>query len=176
MVTRLVLALAAFIALERIVELWLAARNRRLMLARGAKEYGQEHYRFVVLLHAAWFVAWIAEALWRGPRLDQLWPAWLVLFLLAEILRYWCITTLGVRWNTRILVVPGELLVHSGPYRFMSHPNYVGVVVDLFAVPMIFNAWITAAVFSVLNLALLLLVRIPAEEKALKRTEGTQGT
>ncbi len=169
MVTPFVLALAAFIAMERIVELRLAARNRRLMLAQGAEEYGQGHYHFVVLLHAAWFVAWIAEALWRGPNLPPHWPVWGVLFGLAELLRYKCITTLGVRWNTRILVIPGEPPIRSGPYRFLRHPNYLAVVIDLFAVPMIFNAWITAVVFTILNLALLLLVRIPAEERALER-------
>jgi len=174
MVTGLVLALAVLIGAERILELRLAARNRSLMLARGAQESGQAHYRWVVLLHSAWFVAWPAEAFARGPQLQQLWLVWLVLFLLAEILRYWCVKTLGVRWNTRILVLPGEPPVRSGPYRFLRHPNYLAVVLDLFTVPMVFSAWITALVFSVLNLALLLLVRIPAEERALKQAK--QGT
>jgi len=169
MVASLVLALAVVIATERILEIRLAGRNRRLMLARGARESGQDHYRWVVLLHSAWFLAWIAEAAWRGPQLHPLWELWLVLFFLAEILRYWCIRTLGVHWNTRILVIPGAPTIGSGPYRYLRHPNYVAVVVDLFTVPMIFNAWITALVFTVLNLALLLLVRIPAEEKTLKR-------
>ncbi len=171
MVTRLVLALAVLIATERILELRLAARNRRLMLARGAQESGQAHYRFVVLLHSVWFVAWIVEAFWRGPRLHPLWALWLTLFFLAELLRYWCITTLGIHWNTRILVLPGAPQVRSGPYRFLRHPNYLAVVIDLVAVPMVFAAWITALVFTVLNLALLLFVRIPAEEQALARTK-----
>jgi len=172
MVTGLVLMLAAVIAVERVLELRLAGQNRRLMLARGARESGQSHYLWVVLLHSAWFVAWLAEAFARGPHLQLLWPVWLALFLLAEVLRYWCITTLGIQWNTRILVIPGTPPIRSGPYRFLRHPNYLAVVIDLFAVPMIFNAWITALFFTVLNLALLLFVRIPAEERALK-TKGT---
>lgn len=169
MVAAWVVALAILIAGERVLELRLADRNRKVMLARGAEESGRGHYRFVVLLHSLWFVAWIVEAVWRGPNLHPLWLTWLVLFLLAEVLRYWCIKTLGVHWNTRILVLPGAPAVHSGPYRFLNHPNYVAVVIDLFSVPMIFNAWVTALVFTILNLALLVFVRIPAEEQALKR-------
>lgn len=169
MVAAGVVALGVLIGAERLLELRLADRNRKLMLARGAEESGQTHYRLVVLLHSVWFAAWILEAVWRGPHLHPLWPAWLALFVLAEVLRYWCIKTLGVHWNTRILVLPGSPPVHSGPYRLLRHPNYLAVVVDLFTVPMIFGAWITALVFSILNLALLLFVRIPAEEKALKR-------
>ncbi|MFB3903350.1 MAG: isoprenylcysteine carboxyl methyltransferase family protein [Acidobacteriota bacterium] len=175
MVKGLLVVLAIVIGTERMLELRLAGRNRRLILARGGQECGQSHYRWVILLHSAWFVAWLAEAFARGPHLPGLWPVWLALFLLAEALRYWCITTLGVRWNTRILVIPGAPLVRSGPYRWLRHPNYLAVVTDLFAVPMIFNAWITALAFTVLNLALLLFVRIPAEEKALKRAQEPQG-
>ena len=169
MVTGLLVVLALVIAGERVLELRLAARNRSLMLSRGAEESGQAHYRWVVLLHSAWFIAWLVEAFARGPQLQLLWPFWLAVFLLAEVLRYWCITTLGIHWNTRILVIPGAPPVRSGPYRFLRHPNYLAVVVDLAAVPIIFNAWITAIVFTVLNLALLLLVRIPAEERALEQ-------
>jgi len=155
------------VAAERAFEVWLATRNRALAIKAGGVEYGRRHYRLIVLLHGAWFVAWIAESLWRGPRLHSLWPLWLALFVAGEILRYWCMWTLGRFWNTRIIVVPGAPRIRSGPYRFLNHPNYVGVAVFLFAVPMIFGAWVTAAVASALNATLLLAIRIPEENRAL---------
>ncbi|RPI22771.1 MAG: hypothetical protein EHM61_21440 [Acidobacteria bacterium] len=168
MVIALVVGLAAFIGMERLVELRLSARNRRMTLEAGGREWGQKHYPLMVLLHTAWFGAWVVESLWRGPHLDSAWPAWLGLFLLGDLLRYWCIVSLGHRWSARILVLPDAPMIRSGPYRLLRHPNYLAVVIVLFAVPMIFGAWITAVVIGVLNLAFLLLVRIPAEERALR--------
>ena len=94
------------------------------------------------------------------------WPM-LVLVLLSQALRYWCITTLGMQWNTRVIVVPGLTLVTRGPYRWLRHPNYLAVVVEGFALPLVHTAWITAAGFTVLNAVLLLGFRIPTEERAL---------
>jgi methyltransferase len=90
-------------------------------------------------------------------------------FAAAQLLRYWAITTLGPRWNTRILIIPGLAPVRHGPYRYLRHPNYVAVALELLAIPLIFNAWLTALIATLLNAALLLLIRIPAEEKALYR-------
>jgi methyltransferase len=168
MVKTLLWASVALLVAERAFELWLSARNAGLARTAGAIEHGRRHYPLVVALHTGWFVAWILEAYWRGPRLDSLWTLWAGLFVAGEALRYWCMATLGRQWNTRILVVPRRTRIRTGPYRLMNHPNYVGVAVFLFSVPMIFGAWVTALVASALNAALLLLLRIPAENRALK--------
>ncbi|MCS7195511.1 MAG: DUF1295 domain-containing protein [Meiothermus sp.] len=156
-----------FVALQRLTELWLAERNRRWALARGAKEYGQGHYPLFFALHLGWLMGWVLEGLWRGQP-SGLWGLWLAVFLLAQGLRYWAIATLGPYWNTRILIVPGGRRIQEGPYRYLRHPNYLAVSLELVALPLIFNAWITALVTSLLNAWLLLRVRIPAEEAALR--------
>lgn len=166
-----VIGLAALIAAQRLAELALAAANRRWLLERGAVEHGAGHYPLFVVLHAAWLAGWLAEGLARdapGPG----WPLWAGLFLAAQGLRYWCVASLGRRWNTRILVLPGAPPVRSGPYRFLRHPNYLAVAVELACVPLIFGAWLTALAASLLNAWLLLAVRIPAEEAALARAGG----
>jgi methyltransferase len=111
------------------------------------------------------------EGALRGPDFPAFWPVPLALFLLVQPLRYWAIFSLGETWNTRILVIPGAKLVRRGPYRFLRHPNYVVVVVEVLAFPLIFGAWITALVFSILN-AILLYVRIKEENRALAELAG----
>ena len=113
-----------------------------------------------------WLVSTLVEGLLRGPDPPSWWPIPLALFLLVQPLRYWAIFTLGEYWNTRILVVPGAKLVRRGPYRYLRHPNYVVVVVEILSLPLIFGAWITALVFSALN-AVLLSIRIREENRAL---------
>ncbi len=159
---------ATVIVVQRIAELRLALRNERWARARGAVEHGAGHYPAFFVLHSGWLVGWIAEAWFRGPVLDPMWFVWLIVFAGAEGLRYWAIVTLGTRWNTRILVVPGEPLVRRGPYRYVRHPNYIAVAAELASVPMLFGAWVTAVVATALNAALLLGVRIPAEDRALR--------
>jgi methyltransferase len=156
-----------FIVVQRLLELRVAARNRQWALARGATEYAPEHFPLIVLLHVAWIVGFALEGFVRGANLSALWQIWLGIFAIAQIGRYWAIASLGFYWNTRILIVPGAKLVRRGPYKFFSHPNYLVVALELFSGPMVFGASITAVVFSVLNAVLLLLVRIPAEERAL---------
>lgn len=168
MVEGLILSLAGLIALQRILEMAVAQRNRQWLLALGAVEYGARHYPLFFLLHGFWFLGWIVEALGSEPELSALWPAWLVLFLAAQVLRYWCIRSLGRCWNTRILVVPGATKVCQGPYRYLPHPNYVAVAVELLAVPMVFNCWVTASIATSANAILLLGIRIPQEEAALR--------
>jgi methyltransferase len=157
------------IAVQRVVELRVAKRNEAWARSEGAVEYGAAHYPAFFVLHGAWLVGWLAEAWSAGPTLDPRWPAWLGLFAAAQGLRYWAIHTLGRRWNTRILVFPGRPAIADGPYRWLRHPNYVAVVLELWSVPAMFGAWTTAAVATVANLVLLLAVRIPAEEAALRR-------
>ncbi|OHV44221.1 isoprenylcysteine carboxylmethyltransferase family protein [Pseudofrankia sp. BMG5.36] len=160
--------LVGLVALERLAELTVAKRNMAWSLARGARESGFSHYPFMVVLHTGLLAGCLLEV-WLGggdflPALG--WPM-LALVLAAQALRWWCIHTLGHQWNTRILVVPGLPRVTSGPYRLFAHPNYVAVVVEGFALPLVHTAWITAVVFTVLN-AWLLTVRIRAENDALR--------
>ncbi len=161
----LVLAVA-LVASQRLFELFLARRNERRARARGAIERGRGHYPFIVALHTLWLVSTLIEGILRGPELPVFWPVPLVLFLLVQPLRYWALFSLGENWNTKILVVPGAKPIKRGPYRYLSHPNYVVVVVEILAFPLIFGAWITALVFTALNAAVLY-VRIREENRAL---------
>lgn len=161
--TALVLAVAA----ARLAELRLASRNRRRLLARGAVEAGAGHYPVMVALHAAWLAACPAEVwLLRRPLVPPLAAAMLVLLAGAMALRYWVIRTLGDRWTTRILVLPDAPRIESGPFRHLRHPNYLAVALEVLALPLVHTAWITAAVSTAANAALMA-VRIPAEERAL---------
>ncbi len=161
----LVLAVA-LVAAQRLLELVLARRNEREARAKGAVERGRKHYVFIVALHSLWLVSTLVEGILRGPVLPFYWPAPLALFLLAQPLRYWAIFSLGESWNTKILVVPGAKPIRRGPYRYLNHPNYVAVVLEILAFPLIFGAWTTALVFTVLNAALLF-VRTREENRAL---------
>ena len=164
--------LVALVALERLAELVVSNRNAAWSFARGGRETGQGHYRFMVLLHSGFLVAMLVEAWVRRPEVPPT-LAWtmLALVLAAQALRWWCIATLGRRWNTRVIIVPGLPPVTSGPYRFLSHPNYVAVVVEGIALPLVHGAWITAVVFTVANAALLV-VRIRVENAALRTLPG----
>jgi methyltransferase len=161
--TSLVLA----VGLERLAELAVSKRNAAWSLARGGRESGRRHYPVMVVLHTGLLVGALLEVWWRRP--DFLpWLGWpmLALVLAAQVLRWWCIATLGRQWNTRVIVVPGLPRVAGGPYRWLSHPNYVAVVVEGLALPLVHTAWLTAVVFTVAN-ALLLVVRIRSENAAL---------
>ncbi|MFG2867238.1 isoprenylcysteine carboxyl methyltransferase family protein [Streptomyces sp. NPDC048338] len=152
---------------ERFAELAVARRNGAWSRARGAREYGAGHYPTMVALHTALLAGCLVEP-WVADRpfLPLLgWPA-LALALAAQGLRWWCIGTLGPRWHTRVLIVPDLPLVTSGPYRYLRHPNYVAVVVEGVALPLVHTAWITALGFSLLNAALLA-TRIRCENSAL---------
>ena len=159
------------VAAQRLLELRYSRRNERRLRAKGAVEQGAGHYPVMVGIHALWLASTLVEGLLRGPEIPWWWPLPLAAFLLVQPLRYWAILSLGENWNTRILVVPGRKLVRSGPYRYFPHPNYVVVAVEVLSFPLIFGAWVTAVVFSVLNAALLY-VRIRAEERALEELAG----
>lgn len=160
-------ALVAAVALERLVEVLVSRRNARRLLAAGAVEAGQGHYPVMVAFHAGLLAACAAEpVLWPSP-----WPAGLAaaaagLVVLAQALRWWAIAALGGRWSTRVVVLPGAPPVRSGPYRWLRHPNYLAVIVEVTALPLAAGAWRTAIAASVLN-AGLLVVRIRAEEGAM---------
>jgi methyltransferase len=161
----LVLAVG-LVALQRLLELRLSRRHERSLRARGAVERGRGHYPLMVGLHVLWLLSTLVEGMLRGPGLPAYWPIPLALFLLVQPLRYWAIFSLGEYWNTRVLVVPGTRLVRRGPYRYLRHPNYVVVAVEILTFPLIFGAWVTALIFSILN-AVLLYVRIREENRAL---------
>jgi methyltransferase len=164
------LGVLGLIAVERGVELIIAQRNAARAFAAGAVETGQRHYRAMVVVHTLFLVACGVERVLRGRGANPaIAIAAIVAELIAQALRYWVILTLGSRWNTRIIVIPGATPVTRGPYHFLRHPNYVAVAIEMIAVPMIGGAWITAVVFSFAN-TILMLIRIPAEERALGQT------
>lgn len=163
----LFVAVLAFLAVQRGAELMLARRHAGRLLARGGRLVANDLYAPIVALHVAFFGALVVETFaspwagtgpWTGP--------FLVLFVAGQVLRYWAILTLGDRWTTRLYVVPGEQAVRSGPYRFLRHPNYAGVALELAAVPLAFGCFATAVVFTAANAALLAR-RVRIEERAL---------
>lgn len=161
------LFLLAALTAERIGEMLRSARNRRFALERGGMEAGAGHYPVMVAFHALFIISCAAEVLiFKRPFPGAV--GWLAVAgaLIAQGLRGWAIATLGKRWTTRIVVMPREPVVTAGPYRFLRHPNYLAVAIEIACVPMIHGCWLTAIVFSVGNAALLR-VRIRAEERAL---------
>ncbi|MEU8513419.1 isoprenylcysteine carboxyl methyltransferase family protein [Kitasatospora sp. NPDC048722] len=159
--------LILLVAAERLAELAVARRNATWSRARGGVEYGRGHYPVMVLLHTGLLAGCLAEVRFADrpfpPALG--WPM-LTLALGAQALRWWCIGTLGPRWNTRVIVVPGLPLVTRGPYRLLSHPNYLAVVAEGAALPLVHGAWLTATAFTLLNLPLLA-TRLRCENAAL---------
>lgn len=152
---------------ERVAELVVARRHTRWSMARGAVEHGRSHYPAMVVLHTGLLLGCLAEVVtMRRPFHPGLGWTMLAVVVAAQALRWWCVRTLGPRWNTRVLVVPGLPLVAGGPYRWLRHPNYVAVVAEGAALPLIHGAWLTALLFTLLNAALLT-VRIRCEDAAL---------
>jgi methyltransferase len=154
----------ALVTLQRLGELWLSNRNTRRLLARGAKEVGRSHYPLIVAIHALW----LAALWWLAPgRAVSLF--WLAIYVLLQIARIWAIASLGERWTTRIIILPNAPLVRRGPYRFVSHPNYVVVAAEIAVLPLAFGFWDLAIVFSLINAAVLW-IRIGEENRALGRS------
>ncbi|MEW1839238.1 isoprenylcysteine carboxylmethyltransferase family protein [Nonomuraea angiospora] len=163
------LVLIGLVVLERLAELAVARRNLAWARSRGGVEYGRRHYPWIVVAHVALLGAAPAEVWLLGrPFVPALgWPM-LAVVVLAQGLRWWCIGTLGRQWNTRVVVVPGMPLVDRGPYRWLRHPNYVAVVAEGLALPLVHSAWLTALAFAAAN-AVLLTVRVRVEDAALSR-------
>jgi methyltransferase len=156
------LAILALVTLQRLGELWLSARNTRRLLAEGAHEAGASHYPLIVAVHALWLLTlW-----WLAPSrlLDRF---WLGVFVIIELTRIWVLASIGRRWTTRIIVLPGAPLVRRGPYRFVDHPNYLVVVAEIAVLPLVFGLWQVALLLSLLNAAVLT-IRIREENKALR--------
>jgi methyltransferase len=160
------IALLAFVTLQRLAELIYSRRNTASLLARGGREYGREHYPFMVAMHAAWLIGLWFFAL--GRPVD---PFWFVLFMMLQALRLWVLATLGERWTTRIIILPGAALVTTGPYRFLNHPNYAVVIGEIAVLPLTFGLPLYAASFSLLN-GIILAIRIRAENACLREATG----
>jgi len=162
----LYLGLLALVAVERLAELLVSERNARAALARGGVEHGRGHYPAMVLMHALFLPSCAVEALLLPAPPPPAALLAVAAVLLAQGLRWWAVAALGGRWTTRVIVVPDAAPVTGGPYRFLRHPNYLAVVVEIACLPLAWGAWRTALVFSALNAAVLA-VRIRAEERAL---------
>ena len=159
----LTIAILALVTLQRLGELWLSNRNTRLLLAQGAHEVGAAHYPLIVAVHAAW----LAALWWLAPG-QPVALIWLALYVLLQPARVWVLASLGPRWTTRIIVLPNAPLVKAGPYRFVSHPNYVVVAAEIAVLPLVWGLWPVALIFSALNAAVLA-IRIRQENRALNR-------
>jgi methyltransferase len=159
--------LVAAVAIERLIEVRVAERNRAVSKTYGGVEFGGGHYPVMVTLHTGLLVGCLVEpiVLHRNfiPALG--WSMFAVV-LAAQALRWWCITTLAYQWNTRVIVIPGASRINGGPYRLVPHPNYVAVIAEGVALPLVHTAWVTALVFSILN-ACLLSTRVRIENAAL---------
>ncbi|MCA1321179.1 hypothetical protein LC085_14755 [Bacillus tianshenii] len=158
-----------FVICQRLVELKIAKRNEHLMKKKGAVEFGQGHYGYMVLLHIAFLLALLIEVLFLSKEVSPFWPLLISLFIGTQVMRVWAIASLGMFWNTKIIILPHADVVKKGPYRFLRHPNYLVVSLEIIIIPLLFQAYITAFIFTILN-AWMLSVRIPMEEKALNNT------
>jgi methyltransferase len=154
-------ALLLFVTLQRLSEPVIASRNTAALLKQGAVEYGAAHYPAIVVMHTAWMLGLWLFAAGIEPSLPLL-----GLYLALQAFRFWTLISIGRRWTTRIIVVPGETLVAKGPYRFMRHPNYAVVIAEILVLPLVFGLTAFAVAFSVLN-AIMLAIRISAEDRAL---------
>lgn len=164
---KLYFALVLATALQRVLELFISTRNEKALKSQGAIEIGHSHFIYMKALHAVWPIACLVEAYFRGAP-----PSYAVMiffgsiFFVGQALRIMAISTLGKRWTVKILVLPGVPPVTKGIFRYLRHPNYLGVVLEIFSLPLIYGGWVSALIFSLLN-AWLLRVRISREEKAL---------
>ncbi|MDM5298475.1 isoprenylcysteine carboxylmethyltransferase family protein [Bacillus pumilus] len=160
--------ITGFLICQRLVEVLVAKRNENKVKALGAIEFGARHYPYMVAMHAAFFLSLIGEVLAFQREPSRYFLLFVALLLVTQIGRYWALYSLGTYWNTKILVVPNAMVVKKGPYRWLKHPNYVVVAIELLLIPLLFQAYITAILFTCLN-GWMMLVRIQAEEKALHR-------
>lgn len=156
----------SIVCLQRITELMIARRNEKWMRERGAYEVGKEHYPLIVFVHVSFFLSLIAEVMTFEREPAAWWGVVFFLFVVAQAGRVWSILSLGRFWNTKIIILPGAKVVKRGPYKYIRHPNYLIVSLEILLLPLIFQAYYTAVVFTIANLAVLIL-RMSVEEKEL---------
>ena len=154
------------VILQRSAELVLAKRNEKILRRKGAVEYDHRGYTVIVIMHIVFLASFLSEYLLLSRKLNTLWFLFLMVFLSAQALRYWAIFSLGTRWNTKVLILPGTELVTRGPYKYMKHPNYLAVAAEIVFLPLIFSCYYTSVIFGALNF-LALRRRIGVEERAL---------
>jgi methyltransferase len=159
------IVILSLVTLQRLGELWFSNRNMKRLLAQGAREHAPGHYLPIVALHATWLIT-----LWLFALPRPIDGFWLAMFVLIELARIWVLASLGPRWTTRIIVLPGAPLIRRGPYRWVNHPNYLVVIAEIAVLPLVFGLWRVALIFSALN-AVALAVRIRAENRALGRSQ-----
>lgn len=153
--------------LQRSIELMIAKRNEQQLKKQGALEFGTEHYPWMLLLHTGFFTILILEVVSFNRAVSTQWMLWLTLFIAAQIGRIWVIHSLGMYWNTKIIVLPKSEVIIKGPYKYIKHPNYVIVATEILVISLLFNAFFTCIVFTLLN-AWMMYIRIPIEERAMK--------
>lgn len=163
------------IIVQRLFELLIAKRNEKWMKEQGALEFGRGHYQLIVLMHSIFFIVLLFEKIFFERMISPLWPLWIIVFVFAQLVRLWALKSLGRYWNTKILVLPKVEVIRKGPYRYIKHPNYLVVAIELLVVPILFGAYFTAGIFTLLNV-IMLSIRIPAEERALKELTEYEGT
>ena len=152
----------SFLILQRLSELYISSRNEKWLLSQGAVQYGQSHYPYMVAMHTLFIVSNIGEYIWSDHAAYS--STFLILFLLVLSFKFWALSSLGKYWNTKIYRIPGVYPVKKGPYKLFKHPNYMEVVCEIAIIPLVFNLYYTAIVFSLLNVAMLT-VRIREENK-----------
>ncbi|WP_342670291.1 isoprenylcysteine carboxyl methyltransferase family protein [Bacillus solimangrovi] len=156
------------VIIQRLMELFIARSNEKWMKKHGAVEVGKEHYKWIVMLHVLFFISLIVEVRMFERDLSPLWPVFFCLFVVAQYVRFWSLKSLGKFWNTKILVLPNVNVISKGPYKYIRHPNYLIVMLEIFLLPMMFQAYYTVLIFSVVN-AIVLRIRILTEEEALMK-------
>ncbi|WP_243385203.1 isoprenylcysteine carboxyl methyltransferase family protein [Bacillus kexueae] len=152
--------------LQRLTELMIAKNNERFLKKEGAIEYGKEHYWIMVVMHIGFFVSLWVEGFIKNGALSPYWKVIVPILIITQVIRYWSIFSLGVFWNTKIIVLKSANVQKKGPYRFLRHPNYVVVTLEILLIPLLFQAYVTAILSSVLNYWMLT-VRIRTEEGVL---------
>lgn len=152
----------SFLILQRLSELYISSRNEKWLLSQGAVQYGQSHYPYMVAMHTAFILSNIAEYIWGDHA--EFSTTFLILFIIVLSFKFWALSSLGKYWNTKIYRIPNVYPVKKGPYKLLKHPNYMEVVCEIALIPLVFNLYYTAIVFSLLN-AVMLTVRIREENK-----------
>lgn len=160
--------LFSLLLVQRAAELFVARKNEKWMKDRGGIEYGNSHYRYIVILHILFLISLFSEAIFTQKGISQFWYIIVPIFIFTQIIRYWAVTSLGPYWNTKIIIVPDDVVVSKGPYQYIRHPNYVVVALEIIFIPLLFQAYFTSVCFTLLNI-LMMAIRIPAEEKALQQ-------
>lgn len=164
--SKLLWIILIFIICQRLIELLIAKSNEQWMKKRGGVEVGEDHHKWFVIVHILFFISIISESFIINKQTVHINYMLLFIFIITQVARFWCIYSLGRFWNTKIIVLPGTSLIQKGPYKYIKHPNYIIVGIELIVIPLLFGAYLTAVIFPILHI-LLLRIRIPIENKAL---------